>query len=324
LHGVEEGRLGLADQGAAVALVEPLDAWMAEARGSSARVVSGLLQLPGGARQEAAIKLMRMDQIHYALPLFLEEVKILTQLSDVPGVAHLYECGFILLDEGASFPLVSATAAPPAVGQVVRIGADAAPEFAARMDAMLDAGWTPYVAVEKQAQEDSLVLLCDAGMTRGQYQPMLILLQMAVQICDILQTAHERSIVYRDHKLLHYYWNAASRGIYMIDWNVARYHPEGLTSTDLEMDIVQFGARGLHHILTGRAAPGALPLGPTRPEEIEQAAHSYQTQWTYDDRRLSGELRTILERVLAGEYTKITSLRDDLKQSMMHLPDTHL
>jgi serine/threonine protein kinase len=324
LHGVEEGRLGLADQGAAVALVEPLDAWMAEARGSSARVVSGLLQLPGGARQEAAIKLMRMDQIHYALPLFLEEVKILTQLSDVPGVAHLYECGFILLDEGASFPLVSATAAPPAVGQVVRIGADAAPEFAARMDAMLDAGWTPYVAVEKQAQEDSLVLLCDAGMTRGQYQPMLTLLQMAVQICDILQTAHERSIVYRDHKLLHYYWNAASRGIYMIDWNVARYHPEGLTSTDLEMDIVQFGARGLHHILTGRAAPGALPLGPTRPEEIEQAAHSYQTQWTYDDRRLSGELRTILERVLAGEYTKITSLRDDLKQSMMHLPDTHL
>jgi serine/threonine protein kinase len=298
---------------------------MAEARGSSARVVSGLLQLPGGAAYHgAAVKLMRMDQIHYALPLFLEEVKILVRLSDVPGVAHLHECGFILLDEGASFPLVSATAAPPAAGQVVRIGADAAPEFAARMDAMLEAGWTPYVAVEKQAQEDSLVLLCDAGMTRGQYQPMLTLLQMAVQICDILQIAHERDIVYRDHKLLHYYWNAASRGIYMIDWNVARYHPEGLTGTDLEMDIVQFGARGLHHILTGRAAPGALPLGPTRPEEIEQAAHSYQTQWTYDDRRLSGELRSILEHVLAGDYTKITSLRDDLKQSMMHLPDTHL
>jgi serine/threonine protein kinase len=321
LHGVAEARLG---EGEALALIEPLDAWIAEARGSSARVVSGQLLLPGGARQEAAVKLMRMDQIHYAQPLFLEEVKILARLGDVPGVAHLDECGFILLDEGASFPFVSASAAPPAVGQVVRIGPDAAPEFAARMDAMLDAGWTPYLAVEKQPQEDSLVLLCDAGLTRGQYQPMLTLLQMAVQICDILQTAHERNIVYRDHKLLHYYWNAASRGIYMIDWNVARYHPEGLTSTDLEMDIVQFGARGLHHILTGRAAPGALPLGPTRPEEIEQAAHSYQTQWTYDDRRLSGGLRTILERVLAGEYTTIASLRDDLKQSMMHLPDTHL
>jgi len=319
--GIEEGRLG---EGEALALIEPLDAWMAEARGSSARVVSGMLRSASGARQEAAIKLMRMDQIHYAQPLFLEEVKILAQLGDVPGVAHLYECGFILLDEGASFPLVSATAAPPAAGQVVRIGPGAAPEFAARMDAMLEAGWTPYLAVEKQAQEDSLVLLCDAGLTRGQYQPMLTLLQMAVQICDILQIAHERKIVYRDHKLLHYYWNAANRGIYLIDWNVARYHPEGLTSTDLEMDIVQFGARGLHHILTGRAAPGALPLGPTRPEEIEQAAHSYQTTWTYDDRRLSSGLRSILERVLAGEYTSIASLRDDLKQSMMHLPDTHL
>ncbi len=323
MHGVEEARLA---EGGDLALIEPLDAWMPEARGSSARVVSGLLQLPGGALQPAAVKLMRMDQVHYALPLFLEEVKILAQLGDLPGVAHLYECGFILLDPGGQFPFVSATAALPAAGKVLRIGPDAAPEFAARMDAMLAAGWTPYLAVEKQAQEDSLVLLCDAGLTRGQYQPMLTLLQMAVQICDILQTAHERNIVYRDHKLLHYYWQAASRGIYMIDWNVARYHPEGLTRTDLEMDIVQFGARGLHHILTGRVAPGALPLGPTRPEEIEQAAHSYQTQWTYDDRRLSAGLRSILERVLAGDcYAgSMAALRDDLKQTIMQLPDTHL
>jgi serine/threonine protein kinase len=321
VHGVEEARLA---EGGDLALIEPLDAWMPEARGSSARVISGLLQLPGGARQPAAVKLMRMDQVHYALPLFLEEVRILAQLGDLPGVAHLYECGFILLDPGGQFPFVSATAALPATGKVLRIGPDAAPEFAVRMDDLLAAGWTPYLAVEKQAQEDCLVLLCDAGLTRGQYQPMLTLLQMAVQICDILQTAHERNIVYRDHKLLHYYWQAASRGIYMIDWNVARYHPEGLTRTDLEMDIVQFGARGLHHILTGRTAPGALPLGPTRPEEIEQAARSYQTQWTYDDRRLSAGLRSILERVLAGEYASMAALRDDLKQTIMQLPDTHL
>jgi len=323
VHGVEEARLA---EGGDLALIEPLDAWMPEARGSSARVVSGLLQLPGGARQPAAVKLMRMDQVTYALPLFLEEVKILAQLGDLPGVAHLYECGFILLDPGEQFPFISATAALPAAGEVLRIGPDAAPEFAARMDAMLAAGWTPYLAVEKQAQEDSLVLLCDAGLTRGQYQPMLTLLQMSVQICDILQTAHERNIVYRDHKLLHYYWQAASNGIYVIDWNVARYHPEGLTRTDLEMDIVQFGARGLHHILTGRVAPGALPLGPTRPEEIEQAARSYQTQWTYDDRRLSAGLRSILERVLAGDcYAgSMAALQDDLKQTIMQLPDTHL
>jgi hypothetical protein len=107
----------------------------------------------------------------------------------------------------------------------------------------------------------------------------------------------------------------------MIDWNVARYHPDGLTPTDIHMDIVQFGARGLHHILTGRTAPGALPLGPTRPEEIEQAAQSYETQWTYDDQRLSTGLKAVLERVLAGEYSSVPQLRDDLKKSMMQLPN---
>ncbi|HEX7568789.1 MAG TPA: hypothetical protein VF355_09525, partial [Anaerolineaceae bacterium] len=114
------------------------------------------------------------------------------------------------------------------------------------------------------------------------------------------------------------------RGIYMIDWNVARYHPEGLTNTDLEMDIVQFGARGLHHILTGRTAPGALALGPTRPEEIERAADSYQAQWTYDDQRLSSGLRTILERVLGGEYHHAVELGDDLKRTMMQLPNARM
>jgi hypothetical protein len=110
----------------------------------------------------------------------------------------------------------------------------------------------------------------------------------------------------------------------MIDWNVARYHPNGLTDHELHMDLVQFGARGLHHILTGRTAPGALPLGPTRPEEIEQAADSYKTQWTYDDQRLSDGLRTLIERVLTGEYRSAAELGADLKRSMMQIPDVRL
>ena len=319
IHGVEEDRLG---PDAGMILLEPLDAWMPEARGSSARVVSGILQFSERSNFPAAIKLMRMDQVHYALPLFVEEVQILSILHDLPGVSHLIECGFIRLDEGAQFPLVSANAAPPATGRVVRIGPDSPQEFPARINEMIEAGWTPYLAIEQQDQENNLLFLCDAGVTRGQYLPMVTLLQMSIQICDILEVAHRRNIVYRDHKILHFYWQSVDRGIYMIDWNVARYHPDGLTQTEINMDIVQFGARGLHHILTGRTAPGALPLGPTRPEEIEQAALSYKTQWTYDDQRLSAELRSILERVLAGDYLRFTALRDDLKKTMMQLPNT--
>jgi serine/threonine protein kinase len=321
LGGVEEARLG---PDGSLTLIGPLDGWMPEARGSSARVVSGILKFSDNRQREAAIKLMRMDKVSYALPLFREEVQVLAVMKDVPGIAHLLECGFLLLDEGAQLPLDSNVENAPASGLVVRLGVNVVREFLDQIEARIKDGWIPYIAIEKQKQEDSLLMLCDAGMTRGQYLPMVTLLQMSVQICDILQIAHQRKIVYRDHKILHYYWQPQNNGIYIIDWNVARYHPEGLTEVDIHMDLVQFGARGLHHILTGRTAPGALPLGPTRPEEIEQAAQSYQTQWTYDDQRLSGGLRTVLERVLAGEYVSATALGLDLKRTMIQLPDARL
>ncbi len=321
IHGIEDGKLG---SDGIISLDGPLDAWMPEARGSSARVVSGSFLCPDDQHREAAVKLMRMDKVNYALPLFKEEVRVLSLLQDVPGVCHLLECGFFQLDDGAQFPLDSPGQAELAVGRVVRIGPEAGKEFLERIDAKIEEGWTPYLAIEKQEEQDSLLHLCDAGMRRGQFLPLVTLLQMAIQICDILQIAHQRNIVYRDHKILHYYWQAEKNGIYVLDWNVSRYHPEGLSETDIRMDLVQFGARGLHHILTGRTAPGALPLGPTRPEEIEQAAHSYKTQWTYDDQRLSDKLRSILERVLAGEYGSAANLGDDLKRTMMQLPDARL
>jgi serine/threonine protein kinase len=287
-------------------------------------VVLGLLQDAEYQLREAAVKLMRMDQVNYSLPLFREEVLILTIMRDVPGISRLLECGFILLEEGAALPLDSSTGTAQATGRVIRIGPDSYKEFMIRIEERIRDGWIPYLAIEKQRQEDSLLLMCDAGMTRGQYLPLVTLLQMTIQICDILQIAHERNIVYRDHKILHYYWLAEHNGIYMIDWNVARYHPKGLTQEEIQMDLVQFGARGLHHILTGRTAPGALPLGPTRPEDIDQAAHTYKAKWTYDDQRLSPGLRSILERVLAGEYASAAALGDDLKHTMIQLPNSRL
>ena len=321
MHGVVPGPLG--PEGA-LALVEPLDTWVAEAKGSSARVVLGRLQGINDQRIEAAIKLMRMDKVSYSLPLFREEIHVLDQMRGVPGVTRLLECGFLALDEGSQLPLDRPLPETPAAGRILRIGPDSTPEFLDKIQEKIDEGWIPYLALERERQDDSLMMLCDAGVRRGQYLPLVTLLQMSIQVCDILQAAHERNVVYRDHKILHYYWRPEANGIYVIDWNVARYHPEGLTPADIHMDIVQFGARGLHHILTGRTAPGALPLGPTRPEEIERAAETYQAQWTYDDQRLSNGLRTILERVLGGEYTHAVELGEDLKRTMIQLPNARL
>lgn len=300
----------------------PLDYWIPEARGSSARVFSGTLRDAQGKATPVAIKLMRMDKVAYALPLFKEEVLVMNAMRDVPGVTPLLECGFIKFDNGHTMPVERDGIVDPGLtGSIVRIGPVIGQEFIGQIESRIADEWTPYLAIEQRDPKENLLAICDAGMTRGQYRPVGELLLMSIQICEILQAAHERNIVYRDHKILHYYWVEALQGIFVIDWNVARLHPDGLSDYEKQMDLVQFGARALHHILTGRTAPGALPLGPTRPDEIEQAAKSYEAQWTYDDQRLPEDLREILERVLAGEYNNAIQLRDDLKQSFLKLPD---
>lgn len=319
LTGSARGKLGIEQD---VHLTAPLDGWIPEARGSSARVFNGQLRDAQGKSFQAAIKLMRMDKIDYAMPLFREEVLILNAMKTVPGITPMYECGFLRLEDSAVLPSErEKTVNPSLTGTLMRIGPNIAQEFSNQIEARINEDWTPYIALELRDSRENLLALCDATITGGQYRPLAELLQMSIQICEILQEAHNRSIVYRDHKILHYYWREEMHGIYMIDWNVARLHPDGLSEYEKQMDLVQFGARALHHILTGRTAPGALPLGPTRPEEIEQAAKTYETQWTYDDQRLTEDLRSILERVLAGEYNNAIQLRDDLKKAFLSLPD---
>lgn len=319
ISGVTRGKLG-AEQD--LQLLPPLDGWIAEARGSSARVFGGLLRSAQGQPCPVAVKLMRMDKIDYAQPLFREEVLVLNAMSDVPGVTPLLECGYLKIESDGRLPSERENSIDPTIaGSLIRIAPRAGQEFINQLDIRIEEGWTPYLAIELRDSRDNLLALCDAGMTNGSYRPVSELLQISIQICEILTEAHRRNIVYRDHKILHYYWLEALRGVFTIDWNVARLHPEGLSDYEKQMDLVQFGARALHHILTGRTAPGALPLGPTRPEEIEAAAKSYQAQWTYDDQRLPEDLRGILERVLAGEYNNASTLRDALKQSFLQLPE---
>ena len=316
ISGKRETRFGTDGE---IQIVEPLDAWMPEARGSSARVYLSLYRSGGGDTCEGALKLMRIDKPDYGLPLFREEVLVLQAMENVPGVNPMLESGFLWLGKDP-LPLDHNLEAIRALrGEALRIGTDSSDDFLSQLDARTREGWTPYLMLEKQRNEDNLLLLCDASLNRGSFLPVSDLLRMGIQICDILVEAHNRKVVYRDHKILHYYWQAANNGVYLIDWNVARYHPDGLSDVEIHMDLVQLGARGMHHILTGRTAPGALPLGPTRPEEIEQSAESYRAQWTYDDQRLSDEVRTILEQLLSGSYMNAADLREDLKRAHMDL-----
>lgn len=318
LQGVKEGRLGASGD---LVLGEPLDTWTPEARGSSARVFSGQFLSNKDNRDTFAIKLMRPDRADYALPLFREEAQILTLMRDVPGVIRLVECGYARLADGLAFPGEErSTTAAGLEGQLLRYGQDEVQSFLAGLDIRTGQGWIPYLAMERRDHSTNLMTYCDTGNTHGRFLPMRESLLLGIQICDILQIAHDRNIVYRDHKILHYYWDLSAQGVVMIDWNIARRHPQGVSVAERRFDIVQFSARALHHILTGRAAPGALPLGPNRPDEIEQAAHQYRAQWTYDDERLPNRVKEILENALAEEYSSARELRQDLFEVYEQMP----
>ena len=319
IQGIKEGEVG---EGKDLLLTTPLDTWTPEAQGSSARVIQGFLRSDSGILKQAAIKLMRSDKVDYALPLFEEEIQILAVLYDVQGVTRLQECGFIQPEKEMTFSGGEADKGFRALtGKVIRFGNDSAEAFRQTLPEKVANGWIPYLALEKRSVQENLLMLCDAGHTGGNLLPVSDGLKMSIQICDILDIAHQRGIVYRDHKILHYYWVASYNGIYIIDWNVAKYYPENLPQAEIQHDLVQFGARALHHILTGRTAPGALPLGPTRPEEIEQAAHRYHAHWTYDDRRLPKSVKTLLEKALEGGYDRASQLRMDLLSSLNDLPN---
>jgi serine/threonine protein kinase len=317
--GTVEGVLG---PGRDLHLGEPLDSWIPEARGSSARVFAGLLRDKADKPVSLAVKIIRPDQLEYALPLFREEAQILSVLRDVPGVSPMVECGFLKLADGQEWPAEDRKSSADSLrGSVIRYGSEAVQNFLAGIERQLASGWLLYLALVRRAQNQNLMVYCDAGHTHGWFLSLRESLLLSIQICDILQHAHDRNIVYRDHKLLHYYWEPEAHGVVMIDWNIANRQAQGLSDSERQFDIVQFGARAFHHILTGRPAPGALPLGPNRPEDIENAALKYPVNWTYDDERLPAQVKEILENVLNQGYAHLKDLREDLAQIFRQLPE---
>ncbi|UCH58809.1 MAG: hypothetical protein JSV61_11395, partial [Anaerolineales bacterium] len=303
-------------------LGKPLDTWASEAHGSSARVFAGDVRDHSGKLVSLAVKIMRPDRLEYALPLFKEEAHILSLLRDVPGVTPLVECGFMRLEQDLILPDDgSQLAAADLHGELLRYGSEDVQSFLSSIEGRMAQDWLPYLALVRRDHQYNLVKYCDLGYTHGWFLPLREGLLLAIQICDILQIAHDRNVTYRDHKILHFYWDPASHGVVTIDWNIAKRHTQGISDSERQFDLVQFGARALHHILTGRPAPGALPLGPNRPEEIENASLSYPVNWTYDDERLPVRIKEIVEQVLNQGYDRVKDLRADLVQVYEQAPN---
>ena len=315
-------------------LKEPLDTWLTaglrdfavpEAAGSSARVfVLDYPPLNGDYANFPAIKVMRPDKIAYAKPLFINEVRILDKMGDVPGVSPLLALGFLKVVEGGSpgeIPPMTTSRAREASaehlqGEALFYLPDEVENYLRDMDDRLAQGWLAFMVLPRR-WEDNLYLRCDSGYTRGEYHRSFTVqeaLKSAYQICKILQAAHERDIVYLDHKALHFYWNQPRQQVMVLDWNIGRELTNGDKDEIIAFDILQFSARAFHHLMTGRQAPGSVQVGPNKPEEIQNSPHQYEPVWTYDDqKRLTQQEMDVLGKAIQGGYRTAADLARDLK-----------
>ncbi len=315
-------------------LTEPLDTWLSaglrdfavpEAVGSSARVFNlEYKPLSGDYANSPAIKVMRPDKTQYALPLFNSEIKILAKMHDVIGVTPMLGLGYMKVDEGhwpdeiapLSTSLETEASADALTGSFELFSVDESEDFLEQLESRTEEGLLAAIVLPRR-WEDNLYLRCDAGYTRGEFHrsyPIIEALQAAEQICGIMQNAHDRNIVYLDHKALHYYWNEPRQQVYVLDWNIGRLINNGNSEEVYTFDVLQFSARALHHLLTGRQAPGSVKVGPNRPEDIQNAPHEYEPVWTYDDqKRLNQDELDFLGAAIQGKYKTFSGLAQDLQ-----------
>ena len=315
-------------------LTEPLDTWLSaglrdfsvpEAAGSSARVFR--LEYPpmaGDYADHPAIKVMRPDKRQYALPLFESEVRILDIMREVPGITPMLGLGFLQVSEGSwpgeIAPLTTSLQQQASALQLQGVAdiftPDETEDFLSQLESRVADEWLAFIILPRR-WEDNLYLRCDSGYTRGEFQrtfSVINALKAGRQICEIIQAAHEKSIVYLDHKVLHYFWNEPRQQVFVLDWNIGRLVSNGNTQDVFEFDVLQFSARALHHLLTGRQAPGSVNVGPNRPEEIQNAPVKYEPIWTFDDhKRLNENEMDVLGRAIQGDYKTAKELAHDLQ-----------
>ncbi|MDY6866719.1 MAG: hypothetical protein SVT56_02270 [Chloroflexota bacterium] len=317
-----------------ITLTEPLDTWLSaglrdfavpEAAGSSARVFS--LHYPefsGDYANFPAIKIMRPDKTRYALPLFENECHILEKMRDVPGITPALAYVYLKVTDGhwpdeiapLTISLLEKASASHLSGKMELYKIKELETFLPKLQERTSQGWLAAIILPRR-WEDNLYLRCDSGYTRGEYHRSFSVsqaLQAALQICRIMQAAHEQNIVYLDHKALHYYWNEPQQQVFVLDWNIGREVANGNGEDAFAFDLTQFSARALHHLLTGRQAPGSLNVGPNRPEDIQNAPEKYEPIWTYDDqKRLTQDELDVLGDAIQGGYKHAADLADDLQ-----------
>ena len=164
-----------------------------------------------------------------------------------------------------------------------------------------------YIVMER-AVGDIVADTVLALKANGQYLPELELLFILDSLLDLLQTAHERDIVYNDVDAWHLFWDRDAWQLKVIDWGNAVFlegdesTPQGVSR---QSDVGQVGEL-LYFLLTGGR----------RIESPRDAGNDFRADFGPEADRVSTRLQSIVSRAahprLPLRYPDVATLRKDL------------
>lgn len=318
-------------------ITEPLDNWEAFSLGSSARVFHGVWKQTEEKSKTVAVKILRPDQLSYALPLFYEEIKTLCLLRDVPGVIKILAMGFIKSLQPIQMSRdLDQKNLRNINGDLQLYYPEEYKEFLGEVEQTISRNnknalnqdwispWTPFIILQKRPRKDNLLFLCDPAYAGGEHLDIKKGLQIIAQICEVLDTVYKRNIVYRDHKILHYYYNNSLSRVCILDWNAALAQTQGIHQIEVLMDIVEFSAHSMHYILLGRPASRVPKLESFNMGNNPEMPQKYMVDWGYDERCIPDSVKNLITKALNGKYQSYAEIKANIMDIVNSINKTEI
>lgn len=236
------------------------------ALGHYARVLSATDQQTG---QQVAFKVMRPEHIQtdgdarWEFKAFGNEAEILDALRDSPHVVNLRDCGYVAT-------IVEA----PADGEIASYGTDVE-AFTSSITSFAQRGWRPYITMDYLPRTENLFYLMKPTQPNSRRRlPTEEGITLALQFANVLAMAHQKDIVYLDHKLEHVYWDGTM--LHVIDFNSSK-QLEGSTNHKQEY------IKDLHNLCVGILYPIFTGMSPQKTQLRPQAGGLDVVTRRYED-----------------------------------------
>ncbi len=237
------------------------------ALGHYARVLDALDRRSG---QMVALKVLRPEhlspdgEMRWEYRAFANEADLLMKLSGSPYIVDLLDCGYL-----------SAEGEAPHGGELVSFQLDvmgfiqASAQYAAQ-------GWRPYLALQHMPRSHNLLYLMKPNQAGSRWRlPSEEGLALALQFSEVLRLAHQKQVVYMDHKLEHVYWDGAQLRI--IDLNSSRQLENGAAAN------AQFFRMDIHNLCVGILYPIFTGLSPQKSALRPQPGTASEAESRYRD-----------------------------------------